>query len=170
MASRFEIVDEEYIEELKDKSENKSTRKSTVYWKNVFINSANERNFQGNLEDYDSDILNQTLSQFYAELRKGNGDDHVFINWANERNFQGNLEDYESNILNQTLSQFYAELRKGNGDDYELDCLKVMQAHKPVQSPSSERESFLTSEKPWEGRPGNCESRTKESDQTNPKV
>ena len=128
MASRFEIVDEEYIEELKDKSENKSTRKSTVYWKNVFIN------------------------------------------WANERNFQGNLEDYESNILNQTLSQFYAELRKGNGDDYELDCLKVMQAHKPVQSPSSERESFLTSEKPWEGRPGNCESRTKESDQTNPKV
>ena len=128
MASRFEIVDEEYIEELKDKSENKSTRKSTVYWKNVFINSANERNFQGNLEDYDSDILNQTLSQFYAELRKG------------------------------------------NGDDYELDCLKVMQAHKPVQSPSSERESFLTSEKPWEGRPGNCESRTKESDQTNPKV
>ena len=128
MASRFEIVDEEYIEELKDKSENKSTRKSTVYWKNVFINSANERNFQGNLEDYASDILNQTLSQFYAELRKG------------------------------------------NGGDYELDCLKVMQAHKPVQSPSSERESFLTSEKPWEGRPGNCESRTKESDQTNPKV
>ena len=128
MASRFEIVDEEYIEELKDKSENKSTRKSTVYWKNVFIN------------------------------------------WANERNFQGNLEDYDSDILNQTLSQFYAELRKGNGDDYELDCLKVMQAHKPVQSPSSERESFLTSEKPWEGRPGNCESRTKESDQTNPKV
>ena len=27
MASRFEIVDEEYIEELKDKRENKNTKK-----------------------------------------------------------------------------------------------------------------------------------------------
>ena len=31
MASRFEIVDEEYIEELKDKSKNENTRKSTEY-------------------------------------------------------------------------------------------------------------------------------------------
>ena len=29
MASRFEIVDEEYIKELKDKSENENTKKST---------------------------------------------------------------------------------------------------------------------------------------------
>ena len=35
MASRFEIVDEEYIEELKDKSENENTRKSTEYCKKV---------------------------------------------------------------------------------------------------------------------------------------
>ena len=27
---------------------------------------ANERNFQANLEKYESDILDQTLSQFYA--------------------------------------------------------------------------------------------------------
>jgi len=31
MASHFEIVDEEYIEELKDNSENKKARKSTEY-------------------------------------------------------------------------------------------------------------------------------------------
>ena len=31
MASRFEIVDEKYIEELKDKSENENTKKSTEY-------------------------------------------------------------------------------------------------------------------------------------------
>ena len=36
MASRFEIVDEEYIEELKDKSENKNTKKGKERWKNVF--------------------------------------------------------------------------------------------------------------------------------------
>ena len=76
MASRFEIVDEKYIEELKDKSENENTRKSTEYWKNVFKKWANERNFQANLEDYESDVLDQTLSQFYAELRKENGDDY----------------------------------------------------------------------------------------------
>ena len=29
MTSRFEIVDEEYIEELKDKSENENTKNST---------------------------------------------------------------------------------------------------------------------------------------------
>ena len=76
MASRFEIVDEKYIEELKDKSENENTRKSTEYWKNVFKKWANERTFQANLEDYESDALDQTLSQFYAELRKENGDEY----------------------------------------------------------------------------------------------
>jgi len=75
MVSRFEIVDEEYIEELKDKSENEDTRKTTEYWKKVFKKWANERNFQANLEEYESAVLDQTLSQFYAELRKENGDD-----------------------------------------------------------------------------------------------
>ena len=76
MASRFEIVDEEYIEELKDKSENENTRKSMEYWKNVFKKWANDRNFQANLEEYESDVLDQTLSQFYPKLRKENGDDY----------------------------------------------------------------------------------------------
>ena len=48
--------------------------KSTEYWKNVFKKWANERNFQANLEEYESDVLDQTLSQFYAQLRKENGD------------------------------------------------------------------------------------------------
>ena len=42
MASCFEIVDEEYIEELKDNSENENTKKSMGYWKNVFKKWANE--------------------------------------------------------------------------------------------------------------------------------
>jgi len=76
MASHFEIVDEEYIEELKDKHEDENTKKSTGYWKNVFKKWANERNFQANLEEHESDVLDETLSQFYAELRKENGDDY----------------------------------------------------------------------------------------------
>ena len=35
-ASRFEIVDKEYIIELKNKSENQNTKNSKEYWKNVF--------------------------------------------------------------------------------------------------------------------------------------
>jgi len=62
MASRFEIVDKEYIEKLKDKSENENTSKSTKYWKKVFKKWVNERNFQANLEEYESDVLNQTPS------------------------------------------------------------------------------------------------------------
>ena len=73
MASRFEIVDEEYIEELKGKSENENTRKSTEYWKNVFEKWANERNFQASLEEYESNVLDQTLSQFYAEMKTKTG-------------------------------------------------------------------------------------------------
>ena len=66
MASHFEIVDEEYIEEVKDKSDNETMKKRTEYWRNVFKKWANERNFQANLEEYESDVLDQTLSQFHT--------------------------------------------------------------------------------------------------------
>ena len=36
MASRFDIVNEEYIEELKDKSENENTKNNKEWWRNVF--------------------------------------------------------------------------------------------------------------------------------------
>ncbi|XP_015763345.1 PREDICTED: uncharacterized protein KIAA1958-like [Acropora digitifera] len=70
------LVDQQYIQELKEKSENENTEKSTEYWKNVFKKWANERKIQPNLEDYQSNVLDRTLSQFYAELRKENGDDY----------------------------------------------------------------------------------------------
>ena len=66
MASRFEIFDQEYIKELKDKNENENMKNSTDYWKNVFKKWVNERNFRSNLEEYESDVLDQTLSQLYA--------------------------------------------------------------------------------------------------------
>ena len=62
MASRLEIVDEEYIEELKDKRENENTKNSTKWWKNVLKKWANERNLQANLEEYENDVLDQRLS------------------------------------------------------------------------------------------------------------
>ena len=44
MASRFEIVNEEYIEEWEDKSENENTKNNIEWWKNVYKKWANERN------------------------------------------------------------------------------------------------------------------------------
>ena len=64
MASRFEIVDEEYIEELKDKSENENTKNSMEWWKNVFKKCANGRNLEAILEEYENDVLDRRLSQF----------------------------------------------------------------------------------------------------------
>ena len=64
MAPRFEIVDEECIEELKDKSENENKNNSTEWWKNVFKKWANKRNLLANLEEYEKDVLDQRFSQF----------------------------------------------------------------------------------------------------------
>ena len=50
MASRFGIVDEEGIYELKEPSEIENTRKSTEQWKNVFVRLATERGKEKNLQ------------------------------------------------------------------------------------------------------------------------
>ena len=49
-----------------DKSENKNTKNGMEYWRNVFKKWTNERNFQAILEEDKMDVLDQTLSQFYA--------------------------------------------------------------------------------------------------------
>ena len=62
--SRLETDDKEYIEELKDKSENENRKNSTEWWKNVFKKWANGRNLQANLEEYENEVLDRRLSQF----------------------------------------------------------------------------------------------------------
>ena len=64
MVSHFEIVDEIFIQD--DKSDNETMKKSTEYWRNVFKEWVNERNFQSDLEVYESDVLDQTLSQSHT--------------------------------------------------------------------------------------------------------
>ena len=63
MASRYEIVDQEYIEELKDNTGNENTKNSAEWWKNVFKKWVNERNFRANLEEYENNVHDQRLSQ-----------------------------------------------------------------------------------------------------------
>ena len=64
MVSHFEIVDEIFIQD--DKSDNETMKKSKEYWRNVFKEWVNERNFQADLEVYESDVLDQTLSHFHT--------------------------------------------------------------------------------------------------------
>ena len=59
MASRFEIVDEEYIE-LKDKSENEKDR----VLEELSQKGGEWKKLQENLEEYANDVLDQRLSQF----------------------------------------------------------------------------------------------------------
>ena len=70
MSSRFEIVNEEYTEELKEKSENENTKNNTEWWKNVFKKLANEINLEADLEEYENDVLDQRLSQFQLSIQK----------------------------------------------------------------------------------------------------
>ena len=76
MASPFGIVDEMGIDELKELSKNKNTKKSTEQWKNVFMKWATERAKEKNLEAYECVDLNKTLLQFYAEVCKESGEDY----------------------------------------------------------------------------------------------
>ena len=76
MASRFGIVDEEGIDELKELSENENSKKSTEQWKNVFVKWATERGKEKNLEAYECLDLDKVLSQFYAEVRKESSEDY----------------------------------------------------------------------------------------------
>ncbi|CAH3158199.1 unnamed protein product [Porites lobata] len=76
MACRFIEADDELIEILKCESENKNTKRSTGYWKGIFEKWAKTRGKEEQLESYDTPELNEALSQFYAELRKENGQDY----------------------------------------------------------------------------------------------
>ena len=64
MVAQFEIVDEIFIQD--DKSDNETMKKRTEHWRNVFKKWVNKRNFQANLEVYESDVLDKTLSQSHT--------------------------------------------------------------------------------------------------------
>ena len=76
MASHFVEADEEFIEELRNPSENKNTKRSTDYWTNIFQQWAKTRGKNEQLESYEVPELNEALAQFFAELRKENGNDY----------------------------------------------------------------------------------------------
>ena len=64
MASRFVETDKEFIEELRNTSENKNTKRSTDYWSNIFHQWAKTRGKNDQLESYEVPELNEALDNF----------------------------------------------------------------------------------------------------------
>ena len=64
MASRFVEADDEFIEELRNTSENKNTKRSTDYWTNIFQEWAKMRGKNEQLESYEVTEINETLETF----------------------------------------------------------------------------------------------------------
>ena len=64
MASRFVEADKEFIEEVRNTSENKSTKRSTDYRTNIFQQWAKTRGKNYQLESYEVPELNEALDNF----------------------------------------------------------------------------------------------------------
>ena len=64
MASRFVEADEEFIEELRNTSENKNSKRSKDYWTNIFQQWAKTRGKNEQLESYEVPELNEALENF----------------------------------------------------------------------------------------------------------
>ena len=118
MACRFIEADEELIELLKTESENKNTKRSTDYWKGIFEKWAKTRGKEEKLESYDIPELNDALSQFYAELRKENGQDYEpdslkVMQAALDRHLRS--QNYPKSILRDTEFLSSRKVLEGKG-------------------------------------------------------
>ena len=64
MASRFIETDEEFIEELRNTSENKNTKRRSDYWTNIFQLWAKTRGKKEQFKSYEVPELNKALDNF----------------------------------------------------------------------------------------------------------
>ena len=70
MASRFVETDKEFIEELRNTSENKNTKRSADYWTNIFQQWEKTRGKNQLLESYEVPELNEALDNFALYLKQ----------------------------------------------------------------------------------------------------
>ena len=144
MASRFVEVDEEFIEELKDTSENKNTKRSTDYWTNIFQQWAKTRGKNEQLESYEVPQLNEALAQFFAELRKGSGEEYEpdslkVMQAALDRHLRN--KSYPKSILRDT--EFLSSRKVLEGKARKLRELGMGKRPNKAQSLTKEEEEIL---------------------------
>ena len=76
MADRFAESNNVLIESLKDNAKNKNTQQSTNNWINVWSAWAEQKGMTKVFRGYGPVALNKILEDFYATVRKKNGEDH----------------------------------------------------------------------------------------------
>ena len=64
------------VQSLKENATNKNTLQSTNNWVKVWKTWAAQKGYDESIEKYESETLNKILKQFYATVRKKNGDDY----------------------------------------------------------------------------------------------
>ncbi|KAL9987244.1 hypothetical protein ACROYT_G001519 [Oculina patagonica] len=76
MADRFAESNNILIESLKENSKNKNTQQSTNNWLKVWKSWASEKGYDESIEKYEPEALNKILEEFYATVRKKDGEDY----------------------------------------------------------------------------------------------
>ena len=74
--SVFATTDGDELQRLQDKNKNKNTKKSTNTWVNRLQRWQEHKGITGTLLESNEQQLDETLQQFYAELRKEDGSDY----------------------------------------------------------------------------------------------
>ena len=103
---RFYKCNETEIESLIDKTKNHNTESSTKTWVNVFQSWAKGRGFPQEVSAYEPENLDKTLSIFYTEIRKRDGnqyepDCHRVMRSSLDRYLR--LKNYPKSILNDDV-------------------------------------------------------------------
>ena len=74
--SRFDLSNQNIVEQLKENAKNKHTLKATQTWLNVWQTWATERKLNPKLEEYEHGQLYKMLQIFYTEIRTIDGFEH----------------------------------------------------------------------------------------------
>jgi len=74
--NRFNLLSPEAIRALADSADNENTKRSTGNWMKIFSQWATVRCISESIEVMDAQRLDKVLSQFYAEVKKQNGQDY----------------------------------------------------------------------------------------------
>lgn len=75
-SNRFSIATAQNLEDLREKSRNKNTKKSTQTWLKVFDAWRNERGEPRKLEEIPAEELDGVLCRFFVEIRKQDGNEY----------------------------------------------------------------------------------------------
>ena len=141
---RFELLSKEEIDKLSSNAQNENTNRSTRTWINQFVKWAEWKEKEKELSSYDPAALNETLCEFYAELRKTNGKNYepdclATMQAALDRYLKE--KKYPHSILRDPIFKQSQDVLEGKARQLRIDGLgKKPNATKPI---TNEEEDLL---------------------------